>query len=316
MRKSKFFIFSFFMTAIVSFGLNGCAQRNESIIPATAFSKEDEVVDIQRETMGLQQNMETVDTDIYEVEIREFYVERDGNQIYGVIYIPQGIREKIPAVIFSHGYDGSYQGASRYARAIAEQGYAACCFDFCGGSTGSRSDGSTLEMTLFTEQADLEAVISEIREQSYVDSDNLFLIGASQGGVVSAVTAARHINDIRGIVLIYPAFVMTDDANKLFQSVDQIPDSYSFMGMTVGRSYFETLLDYDVYEAIAPYDRDVLIIHGDADMVAPVSYSERAVEVYPSAELKVLPGAGHGFDIDESQQAIEWTLEYLQSRCI
>ena len=32
----------------------------------------------------------------------------------------------------------------------------------------------------------------------------------------------------------------------------------------------------------------MLLIHGDADSIVPLSYSERALEVYPSAELKVI----------------------------
>ena len=269
----------------------------------------------QEERTDLQSKAEAEAADmcIHEVKIQEFYVERDGKRIYGVLYLPQGLTEKMPAVIFSHGYGGSYQGAARYAQAVAERGCAACCFDFCGGSPGSRSDGSTLEMTLFTEQADLEAVISEIRNRSYIDRDNLFLIGASQGGIVSAIAGALHVNDIRGMVLIYPALVMTDDAKEMFQDADPIPESCSFMGMTVGRSYFAVLMDCDLYAAIAPYDRDVLIIHGDADPRVPISYSEHVIKVYPSAKLKVLPGAGHGFDNEEAQQAIKWVLEYLKS---
>lgn len=74
----------------------------------------------QEETTNLQSNAETADTGIYEVKIQEFYVERNGNQIYGILYLPQGITEKMPAVIFSHGYGGSYQGASRYTQADLE----------------------------------------------------------------------------------------------------------------------------------------------------------------------------------------------------
>ena len=44
-----------------------------------------------------------------------------------------------------------------YAKALAKKGYAVYCFDFCGGSPGSRSSGSTLEMSIFTEQKDLAA---------------------------------------------------------------------------------------------------------------------------------------------------------------
>ena len=39
------------------------------------------------------------------------------------------------------------------------EGYLVYCFDFRGGSDSSRSKGSNLEMSVFTEQSDLEAVI-------------------------------------------------------------------------------------------------------------------------------------------------------------
>ena len=85
------------------------------------------------------------------------------------------------------------------------------------------------------------------------------------------------------------------------------------MWMNVGRAYFEPLLNYDIYGAISSYQRDVLILHGDADSIVPLSYSERAVEVYPSARLEVLPGAGHGFSGENAQYAIDTILEYLST---
>lgn len=286
---------------------SGCTQSNERSEPEETVSTlspvENEVSEIQEEGMMLP------DTINYDYEIQELCTERDGRRIYGVIYIPKTAQEKMPTVIFSHGYGGSYQGSERYAQALAEKGYVSYRFDFSGGSSYSHSDGSTLEMSLFTEQADLEAVIRMIQGLAYVDSEKLFLIGASQGGVVSAITGAAHVDEIRGMVLIYPAFVMVDDAKELFGNVENIPDTYYFMGMNVGRNYFEPLLDYDIFGAIAAYDKDVWIIHGDADRTVPVAYSEQALEVYPSAELKVMPDAGHGFHGEDVQQAIDWILE-------
>lgn len=235
-------------------------------------AKENNKSKIQGEGMMLP---ETIN---YDYEIQELCTERDGHRIYGVIYIPRSIQKKMPTVIFSHGYGGSYQGAGGYAQALAEKGYVSYRFDFCGGSSYSHSDGSAMEMSLFTEQADLEAVIRMIQGFAYVDTEKLFLIGTSQGGAVSAITGAAHADEIHGMVLIYPAFVMVDDAKELFGNVNHIPDTYNFMGMDVGRTYFETLLDYDIYGAIAAYDKDVLVIHGDADQTVPVAYSEQALE--------------------------------------
>ena len=78
--------------------------------------------------------------------------------IYGKIFLPQSKKkEKFPTVIYSHGFGGSYEYGVDYAKALAKKGYAVYCFDFCGGSPGSRSSGSTLEMSIFTEQKDLAA---------------------------------------------------------------------------------------------------------------------------------------------------------------
>ena len=202
---------------------------------------------------------------------------------------------------------------TQYAEALAEHGYVVYCFDFCGGRSGSRSDGSTLEMSVFTEQADLEAVIAMMQGLEYVDSENLFLMGTSQGGAVSAITGAAHKEEIRGMVLLYPAFLLAERANELFQSVEEIPDTYFFLWMEVGRAYFEPLIGYDIYEEIAAYDRDVLMIHGDADSIVPLTYSERALEVYPSSELKVISGGGHGFYGEDARQVIDYMLEYLEA---
>lgn len=221
--------------------------------------------------------------------------------------------KKLPAVIISHGFGGDYRSGEQYAQALAENGYVVYCFDFCGGSPHSQSDGSTLEMSVFTEQADLEAVLSMVQDLDYVDSQNLFLMGTSQGGAVSALAGAAHPEDIRGMILLYPAFVLADEANELFQSTSEIPDTYYFMWMEVGRAYFEPLIGYDIYEDIAAYEDDVLLIHGDADSIVPLSYSQRALNIYPSAQLKVIEDGGHGFYGDDAQEAIGYMLEYLEA---
>ncbi len=250
---------------------------------------------------------------VYRYETQELYAKRDRNQIYGLIYVPQNAGKKMPAVIFSHGFGGNYQVGMQYAEALAEKGYVVYCFDFCGGSPESRSDGTTLEMSIFTEQADLEAVIHMIQGQDFVDKENIFLMGTSQGGAVLAITAAANKEAAKGAVLLYPAFVLVDMTKERFKSVEDIPDTYNQMWMTVGRAYAEKLLDYDIYEAISDYDKDVLLIHGDVDDIVPLSYSKRALKVYDSAKLEVLPGAGHGFYGKDADQAVAWILEYLDA---
>ncbi len=242
----------------------------------------------------------------------ELYADREGNDIYGVVYIPEGLETPAPTVIYSHGLGGSHQYGSQYAEALASKGYVVYCFDFCGGSPGSRSDGSPLDMSVFTEQKDLEAVIDLMQEQDYVDQENLFLLGTSQGGAVSAITAAEHPDEIRGLILLYPAFLVGDWARKLFEDKEDIPDTYYHMWMDVGRDYFEDVWDYDIYEEIGKYEKEVLILHGDEDNIVPISYSERALEVYPSVRLEIMEGAGHGFSGEDAEKAVNAMVRYLE----
>lgn len=258
---------------------------------------------------GTGSGMDTV----YEYESYELGARRGENDIYGQIYVPVNAGEKMPAVIISHGFGGNYRVGAPYAEELARRGYVAYCFDFCGGSPGSRSDGSTLGMSVFTGQADLEAVMEMIRGLDFVDKENLFLMGTSQGGAVSAITAADHPEEVRGLVLLYPAFILAERANELFESAEDIPDTYYFMWMDVGRAYFEPLIGYDIYADAARYESDVLILQGDADSIVPQSVAERAAQEYPSAELKILSGAGHGFSGEHRQQAVEYILEYLNT---
>ncbi|MGN0252078.1 MAG: alpha/beta hydrolase [Oliverpabstia sp.] len=303
MEKSNYIVL-FCMIAVFVVLLSGCAQRNNAH-PSAELFPDSPVVEEKKE--------QVTENSKYEYEVRELYAERDENRIYGVIYVPQDAGEKMPTVIFSHGFGGNYQVGTQYAEALVQKGYVVYCFDFCGGSPGSRSDGSTLEMSIFTEQADLEAVIRMMQEQSFVDEENIFLMGTSQGGAVSAITAAENKQEIRGIILLYPAFCLVDQTKERFDSVEDIPDTYFSLWMTIGRAYAEKLLDYDIYEAISAYDRDVLLLHGDADSIVPLSYSEKAIEAYTSARLEVLPGAGHGFYENDAEQAIAWTLDYLDT---
>ncbi|HIZ56800.1 MAG TPA: alpha/beta fold hydrolase [Firmicutes bacterium] len=318
------------MVILSSFIMNGCAQpesgnaaenvssHKETVLETGSGSDILEPSQAVSESMpaasdGTGRNLQVSDQPIYEYETQDVYATRDGNQIYGVMYIPQHAGEQMPAIIYSYGFGGSYRYGLQYAEAMAARGYVVYCFDFCGGSPGSRSDGSQYEMSIFTEQQDLQAVISMMQGLDYVDSENLFLLGTSQGGAVSAITAADNQDKIAGAVLLYPAFVLVDDAMERFDSIEEVPETYQHMFMTVGRAYFEGLFDYDIYADIEGFDKDVLIIHGDADNIVPLSYSERAVEVYSSAELEVIHGAGHGFSGEAAQAAIDYMTEYYHS---
>lgn len=228
----------------------------------------------------------------YEFTTREIPLSNGGQKIYGVAYIPA--RAKSPLVIISHGLGGSYRSNTAYAEQLARHGIAAYIFDFRGGG-GTMSDGSTTQMSVMTEVSDLETVLSAARSWDFADAEKIVLFGTSQGGAVSAITAARHAGEVSGAALFYPAFLVHDAVHEQFSSLSEVPDKYQFNWIRAGRAYAADVWDYDVYAEIGAFKKPVLLLHGDADTIVPVSYSERACAVYDSEEYHIIKGAGHGF---------------------
>ena len=70
--------------------------------------------------------------------------------------------------------------------------------------------------------------------------------------------------------------------------------------------------DYDVYKEIGNYTDKVLLLHGSADSIVPLSYSDRAAQVYEDVEYHVIEGAGHGFSGSAFDEAAGYVFDYLQ----
>ena len=248
----------------------------------------------------------------YDVKVQKLPVRAGEHTLYGELLLPRGKTGPLPTVICCPGFGTSFQFCKKtVGMCLAMSGFAAYCFDFYGGCKGSKSGGTMLEMSIFTERDDLSAVIEYIKKLDVVDQENLFLLGESQGGCVVGITAPCHRDDIRAMVQYYPAFCIPDDARKQFASVSDILETYKVFNRKIGRIYAEKLLDFDVYQEIAPYDRPVLIIHGDTDQIVDVSYGRRAAEVYSDAQFVCLQGEDHSFSGKGKLQAAQLAFDFF-----
>lgn len=248
------------------------------------------------------------------VRVEELWLESGGKKIYGVMYLPAEEKDSYPTVILSHGFNSSSMLNEGYAESFAKNGYAAYIFDFCGGSPSTKSDGDTKEMSVLTEYQNLSDVMDQIKALDYVDGSQLFLFGLSQGGFISAYTAAQRPNDVKALILFYPAFALQDDCWERHGSVDKVPeDGEVVQGVPIGAIYSIDAMSFDIYEVIANYKGDVLLCHGDKDTTVDLSYSQRAEEVYEHAELKVIQYAEHGFQGKTARDTTAFAVEFLQA---
>lgn len=229
------------------------------------------------------------------------------------ILIPGEEKEKYPVVIYSHGLGAGTKSGYRYAKTVTERGFVMVCFDFPGGGEGNREIPTT-QMSVMTEAHNLRAIIREVKKLPFTDENKLFLMGSSQGGMVSALVAADSPEDFEGLILIYPAFVIPSIARELLEGEGELPYEYEIMGITLGRKYALDVIDLDVRDVMKRFDREVLIIHGDMDEYVPISYSNLAERTYPNAALHVLYGARHGFNDIELEKANSIVGEYLKKK--
>ena len=242
-----------------------------------------------------------------EYSVEELSLDRDGMKIYGKLYFPAGLQDP-PLVILSHGFGGSYRNTEEYAEYFAANGIAAYAFDFIGGGSGSKSDGNTTEMSVLTEAADLDCVLNYFKNHSGINPKHIFLFGESQGGFVSTYVAGTRPEDVAGLVVLYPAYVLQDNSRESNPDPRNGPETSNLMGVRIGRIYDVDAQSFDIYELMENYGGKVLIIHGTSDSIAPISYSERAVGTFSNAQLVKIDGAGHGFygnTVDQASQLAE-----------
>ena len=226
---------------------------------------------------------------------KTYTVEREGFQISGELYLPDDSKGRYPMVIMSHGFGGDREGTRPYAEILVKEGIGCYIFDFCGGGLSSKSDGRMTDMSVLTESEDIEAVIENIRKAPFADRKNIFLMGVSQGGVASTIAAGDVADEIKGMVLLYPAYVLFDDARRKYPSDDLIEDSSTVFGLPVGRKYYEDAFSLNIDDYMVKFTGNVLILHGNVDEVVPLSYSIDARKKFPAARIVQITDAGHGF---------------------
>ena len=261
-------------------------------------------------------------SDLFSVEREGFSCERDGLTIKGTVFLPKG-KTDCPIAVISHGFMANQMFSQIHAQNLAKMGYAAFCFDFCGGTLVGSSDGDSTDMSVLTEAEYLKAVIEFAKEQSCTDENELVLLGCSQGGFVSAIVAAEMKEEVDALILLYPALCIPDDARSgemMFAKFDpqNVPETFWCGPMKLGRRYVTDVIEMDPYEIINQYTGKVLIIHGNQDETVDISYALRAVETYSQAgadvEMKIIDKGGHMFFRPiHAYKALGYIREYVRT---
>lgn len=235
--------------------------------------------------------------------------EETGFEIFSRIFRPKDFDEskKYPLLIMCHGFnDFSKDGNSTMVSNTVLQGLVCVTFDFCGGGTFKiRSEGKTTDMSILTEISDCEAILAEMQKISYIDTSKIALFGQSFGGMVASVVAARHNDEVAALMLQAPAIGMAGRGG--YTSKEEVPEVTTLNHMKVGKKFFLDAWDFDSWNEIGNYKKDVLIMYGTGDDMITPETIERASEIYGEEHctVRIVEGAPHGFGDKDYEACID-----------
>ena len=241
--------------------------------------------------------------------VEPLWIDNGSRHIYGELFTPQTVKKKKPIAIIAHGFNGTHDYARNYHETLGRLGYQCYAFDFPCGSVRSRSDNNTMNMSILDEVSDLKAIVKYFRSKG---NKHIVLVGESQGGLVSALTAAELKKEVSQLVLVYPALCIPDNWRQRYPRKEDIQDVTELWGVKMGRRFFEEIHDMKPLDVIGQYRGPVLIVQGDADRVVSMDDSRRAQQLYaPGTKLHVIAGAGHGFKPNEFREEMEQLSTFL-----
>ncbi len=192
-------------------------------------------------------------------------------------YLPADV-SSLPAVIALHGAGGDVEGMNKYAALLAEQGFAVYVLHYFDRTGTQSADKPTILRNFPIWMKTLWDAVSFVENQPNVDRERLALLGFSLGAYLSLANASID-GRIKAVVEFFGGLPRE---MKLFM------------------------------RRLCP----TLILHGEADPTIPVSEAYNLQQLLEQKgipyEMKIYPGAGHGFDNEVWRDAGLHTLHFLQ----
>ncbi|MCD7782053.1 MAG: alpha/beta fold hydrolase [Methanosphaera sp.] len=232
-----------------------------------------------------------------------------GETIKTYIYKPTDIDHKLKLLIFSHGFCVNHTYFEEYAKYLSKHGYCCITFDFRGGGEDNLSSRNLYNTSVLTEIEDLNTIIDYALSLDYIDQDNIYLVGHSQGGFVSSIVAANRSNTIKSLFLLAPAFLIPEEMNQKEAPPEGVLAD-NIAGV-VSRKYVLDARTIDVYEEISKYKKNIYLFHGLKDRAVDITYIYKAIDVCSNTKLYTLENQTHNFKDDAQLYVMNIILELL-----
>lgn len=261
------------------------------------------------------------------VETREsLQIENDGQRLFGVLHRPSGI-DNPPVVVVLHGFASSKHGSNRCYVKLAEHlvkyGIATLRFDFRGSGD---SEGILSEISFEDLISDAVTVLETIENIEGLDESRIGLFGASLGGSIAVLAAARF-QKVKAVALWAPVasgelwyrdFLMRHPEH-LHADPSKVLSTYR--GIILNQAFRNEFRQMFAYKALRELsDVPLLLMQGEKDetvsMVHFEAFRQACIGLESPTRFVKYPDGEHslGFSpdlhavLDESKQ---WFEHYL-----
>lgn len=232
-----------------------------------------------------------------------YFKSKDGIELCGVWNMPTKTTKKV--IILAHGItvDKNEDGVfTSLAKLLSSRGYAVLRFDFRG---HGESKGQPIDMTIKGEILDIDAAVDIVRRQGYSD---IGLVGASFGGGVATLYAAKYLNKIKCLCLWNPCLnydhcFLNPILPWLIKKKDKMKADLQNQGWTtlgsrkfvLSKRLFNEMSKLYPYKTIKKLKMPLEIIHGDKDTYVPYDDSKLSVKGMLNGRLVTIKNGEHGF---------------------
>lgn len=219
-----------------------------------------------------------------------------------------GPDQRLPGVLFVHGWGGSQAQYLSRAREVAALGSVCLTFDLRG---HARTRGQFETVSRAHNLADVLAAYDTLGACRQVDPASMAVVGSSYGGYLAAILSS--LRPVKWLALRAPALYIDSgwDSPKLQLHRDQDLRTYRQRLVLAGENR--------ALRAVQAFAGDLLLVRSERDHVIPrevlSSYHEAATSAR-SLTCHVLPGADHGLSSEADQRAytrvlLDWLRERL-----
>ena len=240
----------------------------------------------------------------------------DGRKIPVDLHIPEVGNERVPVIIFLHGFKGFKDWGTfpRVCEMIARSGFAVVRFNFSWNGTSPSNPTEFCEPEQFgrntfsRELDDLDLVIENlwwtISMQKQIDPQRLGLMGHSRGGGTSLLKAAEdpRVKSVAtwGAVSDFEKWMNPENLKEweergVADVVNTRTGQVLPMYIDIRNDFYANKVRLDIQSAVKKLEIPQLIVHGTNDSSVPLREAEALKIWNPFAEFLELHGADHTF---------------------